>query len=321
MSRWWSIFTRTWNDKVTKPEVEEVPVSSQEEEPEIVDGKILLNRQQNLIRRAKLLKKAGCFDSSDKKLLRSLDKRGYDVRFLPARCALTKKNTAYSVGLFYFLEHPEVVIMGRNLTEDMARESISVITEKISNSQNLEENEEYSDIFPEMSLTFKHYKSIKRSPLKDSMGLAVIFYEKFLEHDDFPIVVAEVKNIKKVTSPSSPMELSQSPIKTGFASLTNSPAAGSPRLKSPRFSLSADHSARRRLTMTFSSNTMPQPSSVPSTPSKHTLPSTPTKRFLNSPKKTPVRKTPMKGGPKIFTADRVSDLKTDVITSLASASQ
>ena len=29
------------------------------------------------------------------------------------------------------------------------------------------------------------------------MGLAVIFYEKFLEHDDFPIVVAEVKNIKK----------------------------------------------------------------------------------------------------------------------------
>ena len=119
----------------------------------------------------------------------------------------------------------------------------------------------------------------------------------------------------------------------------SSPAAGSPRLKSPRFSLSADHSARRRLTMTFSSNTMPQPSSVPSTPSKHTLPSTPTKRFLNSPKvhtiivldnsvifynsgntksyrtvgcsitpiicftpqKTPVRKTPMKGGPKIFT--------------------
>ena len=117
--------------------------------------------------------------SADQNFLTNVEEHGWCVTKVFKSQAETGPEWAFSTGLFYSYQHPEIVIFGLPL--DTMHKIVNNIGDEVKKGDTFEPGKEYQNIFAKCGCRFR---AVESTHYKNYLGWAIWFYEE----DPFPVL-------------------------------------------------------------------------------------------------------------------------------------
>jgi len=119
-------------------------------------------------------------DSGESKLLADVQEYGWHVLGVSPDPGETGPPFAYSIGLYYTLGHPEIVVTG--LAPEVSQRLINVVGERSRSETPVLPGRRYADIAEGYDVAFR---TVPRALYEDYLGYALWFYRQLA--GDFPV--------------------------------------------------------------------------------------------------------------------------------------
>jgi Domain of unknown function (DUF4262) len=117
----------------------------------------------------------------DAKFLKSIEEFGWHVMSVAPLAGDEGDLWAYSTGLFYSHDHPEVIVF--NLDLDSLPNAVNSIGTRVKAGEKFEVGKSYTGIFDDRECQFRW---VDKSQYKEYLGFSLWFYEGW----DFPVLQA-----------------------------------------------------------------------------------------------------------------------------------
>jgi Domain of unknown function (DUF4262) len=117
----------------------------------------------------------------DAKFLEIIEKFGWHVMSVAPRVGEEGHLWAYSTGLFYSYDHPEVIVF--NLDISSLQNAVNSIGGRVKAGEKFEAGKSYTDIFDDRECQFRW---VHKSQYKEYIGFSLWFYEGL----SFPVLQA-----------------------------------------------------------------------------------------------------------------------------------
>jgi hypothetical protein len=128
----------------------------------------------------KSLDSDGQLSASDAKVLSDIKRVGWHTLGVSPRQSEEGPHWAFSIGLYYSFNHPEVIVLGLPL--NTCTEIVNVIGKQIEAGVRFEADTEYTDILQDpFRCTFRAFE---RAAYRVFVGYSLWFYE----NDEFPLL-------------------------------------------------------------------------------------------------------------------------------------